>query len=149
MAGPIRSLVPLADVRDMRASIAFYEKLGFSISNSVTADGEEAPSWCWLTSERAGLMLAKRAEWTSGDRLVDGVGTIVAAARTLPMMSERRVVTVLQAETILMPKRESDAAARALDQLEELLKSPEPQTTLVLVASTVGVKTRDQRIEAS
>jgi len=68
MAGPIRSLVPLADVRDMLASIAFYEKLGFSVSNSVTADGEDAPNWCWLSSEKAGLMLAKRAEWTSGDR---------------------------------------------------------------------------------
>ena len=35
-----------------------------------------------------------------------------------------------------MPKRESEAAARALEQLEALLKQPEPQTTLVLVAGT-------------
>jgi len=52
-------------------------------------------------------------------------------------MAPRRVVTVLQAETLLMPKRESDAAARALEQLESLLKAPEPQTTLVLVASSI------------
>ena len=68
MTGPIRSLVPLADVRDMRASITFYEKLGFTVSNSVTADGEQAPNWCWLRSESAQLMLATRSEWTGGDR---------------------------------------------------------------------------------
>ena len=32
------------------------------------------------------------------------------------------------------PKRESEAATRALDELEALLEKPEPQTTLVLVA---------------
>jgi predicted enzyme related to lactoylglutathione lyase len=67
MTGPIRSLVPLADVRDMRVSIAFYEKLGFTVSNSVTADGEDEPNWCWLSSEKAGLMLAKRSEWSAGE----------------------------------------------------------------------------------
>lgn len=81
-------------------------------------------------------------EWTTGDRLVEGVASVVSAARTLPMMADRRVVTVLQAEALLMPKRESDAATRALDELESLLKSPEPQTTLVLVASTVDKRGR-------
>ena len=74
---------------------------------------------------------------TTGDRLADGVGGLVAAVRTLPMMVPRRLVTVLQAETLLAPKRESEAATRALDQLEELIKSPERQTMLVLVASNV------------
>ena len=41
----------------------------------------------------------------------------------------------MQAETLLVPKRESEAATRALDELEALLKQPEPQTTLVLVAA--------------
>lgn len=81
-------------------------------------------------------------EWTTGDKLVDGVGGVVAAARTLPMMAPRRVVTVLQAETLLMPKRESDAATRALDELELLIKAPELQTTLVFVASTVDKRGR-------
>src|SRR5437660_2532303 len=54
-------------------------------------------------------------DFTTGDRLLDGVGSIVAAARTLPMMVPRRIVTVLQAETLLAPKRESDAATRAMD----------------------------------
>lgn len=81
-------------------------------------------------------------EWTSGDRLLDGVGTVIAAARTLPMMAPRRVVTVLQAEMLLTPKRESEAVARALEQFESLLKAPEPQTTLVLVASSIDKRGR-------
>jgi DNA polymerase-3 subunit delta len=79
---------------------------------------------------------------TTGDRLADGVAGIVAAARTLPMMVPRRVVTVLQAETLLAPKRESDAATRALEQFEDLIKRPERQTTLVLVATTVDKRTK-------
>ena len=60
---------------------------------------------------------------TTGDKLADGVASLVAAVRTLPMMAPRRVVIVLQAEALLVPKRESEAAARALDELEALLKA--------------------------
>jgi DNA polymerase-3 subunit delta len=81
-------------------------------------------------------------DFTTGDKLVDGVGSIVAAARTLPMMAPRRVVTVTQAETLLTPKRESEAATKALDELERLLKQPEPLTTLVFVAGTVDRRSR-------
>ena len=81
-------------------------------------------------------------EWTSGDKLVEGVGSIVAAARTLPMMAPRRVVTVLQAETLLMPKREGEAADEALSQLEALLTSPDPSTVLVLVAASIDKRKR-------
>jgi DNA polymerase III subunit delta len=79
---------------------------------------------------------------TTGDRLADGVASLIAAARTLPMMAPRRVVTVLQAETLLVPRRESEAASRALDQLEAFIKQPEPQTVVVLVASTVDKRGR-------
>src|ERR1700746_2414096 len=48
--------------------------------------------------------------WTNGDCLPDAVSALVAAVRTLPMMSPRRVVIVSQAEAMLQPKRESDAA---------------------------------------
>ena len=81
-------------------------------------------------------------DWTSGDRLVDGVESIKAAVRTLPMMVPRRVVTVAQAEMLLAPKRESEAASRALEQFEALVKQPEPQTVLVLVATTVDRRGR-------
>src|SRR5436853_1463401 len=65
-------------------------------------------------------------DWTSGDRLLAGIGDIVAAVRTLPMMAPRRIVVVLHADTLLAPKRESEAAARAMEQLERLLREPEP-----------------------
>ena len=81
-------------------------------------------------------------ELTTGDRLADGVGSLIAAARTLPMMAPRRVVTVLQAETLLMPKRESEAATRALDQFEAFIRQPEAQTVVVLVAATVDKRGR-------
>jgi DNA polymerase III subunit delta len=81
-------------------------------------------------------------EWTTGDKLSDGVGGLIASARTLPMMAPRRVVVVLQAEAILAPKRESEAGARALDALEELLTAPERETTLVLVAASVDRRTK-------
>jgi DNA polymerase-3 subunit delta len=81
-------------------------------------------------------------DMTTGDKLADGVASIVAAVRTLPMMVPRRIVTVVQVETLLAPKRESDAATRALDQFEDLIKRPEPQTTLVLIATSVDKRGR-------
>jgi DNA polymerase-3 subunit delta len=79
---------------------------------------------------------------TTGDKLAEGVASIVAAVRTLPMMVPRRIVAVLQADTLLAPKRESEAASRALEQLETLFKEPERQTTLVLVAGSVDKRSR-------
>src|ERR1051325_9995402 len=85
-------------------------------------------------------------ELTTGDKLAAGVASLVDAARTLPMMVPRRAVTVLQAETLIMPKRESDAAARALDELERMLGSPERQTTLVFVAASVDRRSRMYKV---
>jgi DNA polymerase-3 subunit delta len=81
-------------------------------------------------------------DWTTGDRLAAGVGGLVAAVRTLPMMAPRRVVLLLQADSLLMPKRESEAATRALDEFEALLGKPEPLTTLVIVAASVDKRSR-------
>jgi DNA polymerase III subunit delta len=74
---------------------------------------------------------------STGDKLAEAVESIAAAVRTLPMMAPRRVVTVLQADTLLVPKRESEAATRAVEQLEAIIKRSEPQTTLVFVATAV------------
>jgi len=79
---------------------------------------------------------------TTGDRILDAVASLVVSARTLPMMAPRRVVTVFQAENMLTPKRESEAAARALEQLLALIEAPDPQTTLVLVASALDRRTK-------
>jgi DNA polymerase-3 subunit delta len=70
--------------------------------------------------------------------------SIVEAARQLPMMSARRVVVVLRAEKLLKPKRKGKAGevpepdecpTPDVDALEDYVRKPEPQTTLVLVAS--------------
>ena len=81
-------------------------------------------------------------DMTTGDKLADGVASIVAAARTLPMMAPRRVVIVMQAETLLAPKRESEAAERAHAELTALVERPEPQTTLVLVAAPLDKRVK-------
>jgi len=58
------------------------------------------------------------------------------------MMSPRRVVLVMRAEGLLVPKRESEAADQALDELEALIRRPEPQTTLVFVAGSIDKRSR-------
>ena len=73
--------------------------------------------------------------------------SIVEAARQLPMMAVRRVVVVLRAEKLLKPRRkgktdeepepEDAGSAPDLDALETYVKSPEPQTVLVFLASDV------------
>ena len=85
---------------------------------------------------------------TSGDKLATAVSSLVAAARTLPMMAPRRVVIVLQADALLAPKRESEAATRALDDLETLVKKPEAETVLVLVAGSLDKRSRMYKLLA-
>jgi DNA polymerase-3 subunit delta len=79
---------------------------------------------------------------------------IVQAARTLPMLGDRRVVLVLRAERILKPKRRGKAAAEDdaateeeeppsdLDALEDYARNPETQSTVVFVASDVDRQRR-------
>jgi DNA polymerase-3 subunit delta len=74
---------------------------------------------------------------------------IAEAARTLPMLGDRRVVVVLRAEALLKPKRRGKAPAAAGEgdeaddggvdtaALEEYVKRPESSATLVLVASDI------------
>ena len=84
-------------------------------------------------------------DMTTGDRLADGVASLLAAARTLPMMSPWRVIVVLQAEVLLSPKRESETATRALGQLEAYLEAPEQQTVLVF-AGSLDKRTRSYKL---
>src|SRR4051812_552948 len=96
----------------------------------------------------------------NGDRLYAGEkgtspGSIVEAARMLPMMGDRRVVVVLRAERLLKPKRGGKRNAEPaagddedggeppsdLDVLTDYLQSPVPSTTLVLVSTDID-KTR-------
>ena len=88
------------------------------------------------------------------------IGDLLAAARTLPMMSPRRLIVVHDAERLLSPKPkkgdddEAEAPAptspsgkrkRALTPLEELeayFEAPEPLTTLVFAAGQLDANRR-------
>ena len=83
-------------------------------------------------------------DWTTGDKLIAGVDAIVGAARTLPMMAPRRIVTITQVEAIISPKRDSEDAEKAQEALAALLERPEREATLVFVASAI-----DQRRKLS
>ena len=85
---------------------------------------------------------------TTGERMASGMASLTAAVRTLPMMAPRRVVLVFQAEALLAPKRESQAAVRALADLETLVKNPERASTLVLVAASVDKRSRAYKLLA-
>ncbi|HTK28349.1 MAG TPA: DNA polymerase III subunit delta [Vicinamibacterales bacterium] len=82
------------------------------------------------------------AEWTTGDKVAAGVAGVIDALRTLPMMAPRRVVTVLQAEQLLAPRRESEAATQALEELQAYVEKPDPHATLVLVSAALDRRTK-------
>jgi DNA polymerase-3 subunit delta len=74
------------------------------------------------------------------DRLYGGETTgaqVVDAARTLPMMAQRRVVLLLHAERLLNPRKDSDATARDLETFESYVTAPVDSCCLVLVAAGV------------
>ena len=47
----MRSLVPMAHVRSVPESIAFYRKLGFEVGNTFSPQGSTDPTWAGLESE--------------------------------------------------------------------------------------------------
>ena len=80
------------------------------------------------------------------------IGELLSAARTLPMMAPRRVLTVLEAERLLSPRKAKDDEVDApppekagkrkrgltpVEELEAYIESPEPLTTLVFVADSL------------
>lgn len=52
-------LVPMIFVQSVSRSIDFYAKLGFDIGNSFTPPGDSEPSWAWLQTRGANLMVAR------------------------------------------------------------------------------------------
>ena len=66
------------------------------------------------------------------------VGMVLNAAQILPMMSPRRVVVVVRAETLLEPKRQTEAANRDIESLLDYIEDPVESTTLVLVAGRLN-----------
>jgi len=70
------------------------------------------------------------------------VNDLVDAASTLPMMVPRRVVIVLEAEKLLMPKRESNAAEAEQERLEAFLDAPPDHSTVVFVCGALDNRRR-------
>jgi DNA polymerase III subunit delta len=79
------------------------------------------------------------------DRMHGGemaVKDLVDAASTLPMMVPRRVVIVLEAEKLLVPKRESKAAEQEQEWLEAFLDAPPAHATVVFVCGALDQRRR-------
>jgi predicted enzyme related to lactoylglutathione lyase len=62
MTIPFRSITAMAHVQDMSASIAFYEKIGFRVAGNFVPPGQTEPSWAWLESGSASLMISQAGE---------------------------------------------------------------------------------------
>jgi DNA polymerase-3 subunit delta len=79
------------------------------------------------------------------DRFYGGetkVDQLLAAADTLPMMAPRRVVIVLEAEKLLIPKRESKAAEEDQARLEAFVTDPPRHATVVFVCGALDKRRR-------
>ena len=70
------------------------------------------------------------------------ISGILDSARTLPWLARRRIILVLQAERLLVPKRESEAISRELEELEAYIKSPQPHAALVFIAGELDRRRR-------
>jgi DNA polymerase III delta subunit len=70
------------------------------------------------------------------------VDDLIDHASTLPMMTPRRVVIVLESEKLLIPKRESKAAEADQERLEGFIKQPPPHATVVFVCGALDMRRR-------
>ena len=55
-------LVSMISVTDIERSIEFYRHLGFEVGNTFKPEGATKPSWAWLHSGDAQLMLSATTE---------------------------------------------------------------------------------------
>ena len=78
-----QSLVPMVSVADVERSIAFYDHLGFEIGNTFACEGETKPSWAWLQSGEARLML------TAANKPVAGKHTVLFYVYTEDVLAAR------------------------------------------------------------
>ena len=58
----LSSLVPMVHVKNVPRSIEFYRKLSFTVGNIFVPAGQSEPSWGWLESGEARLMLTRSSE---------------------------------------------------------------------------------------
>lgn len=79
------------------------------------------------------------------DRLYGGevkVDDLIQAAATLPMMAPQRIVLILEAEKLLVPKRESKAADEEQERLEQFIEDPPPHAAVVFVCGALDLRRR-------
>ena len=128
----LRARVPAGYTTTVTANILTIQKLGSNTTASVTVSQPTAGS---IRFEGVDISALRGAELMHYRRAVQvvfqdpysslsprmRVGDIIAAVRTLPMMSPQRVVVVTHADVLLVPKRDSEAATRALEELERVL----------------------------
>ena len=68
--GAFSALVPMAHVASVRRSIAFYERLGFTVRDAFTAPDEPEPNWAWLQSGGASLMVVRASAPVTGAPII-------------------------------------------------------------------------------
>jgi len=81
----------------------------------------------------------------SVDRLFGGeikADDLFEAAATLPMMAPRRIVTVFDAERLLIPKREGKAVEAEQERLEAFIRKPPGHATVVFVCGPLDKRRR-------
>lgn len=79
------------------------------------------------------------------DRFYGGeakVDAVIESARHLPMLAPRRVVIVLDAERLLVPKREGKTAEAEQERLEAFLQEVPSHVTLVLACGVLDERRR-------
>ena len=97
-----------------------------------------------VAGEFAGI-IEEGLEAFNVDRLYGGeskVDALIHASQTLPMMAQRRVVIVLEAEKLLMPKREGKAADEEQARLEAFIEDPPNHATVVFVCGPLDMRRR-------
>ncbi len=71
------------------------------------------------------------------ERLYGGeiqVHALLDSARILPLGAHRRIIIVLQADRLFVPRRQSEQAERDLEALEAYVRAPDPGAAMVFVA---------------
>jgi len=128
--------------------------LGLAALRKEIASGKTGPLYLLLGADDAekAAVAGEFAEAVEEDlrafnveRLYGGdcaAGELIDAARTLPMMAPRRMLIVLEAEKLLVPKRESKAAEEEQERLAAFLADPPPHATVVFVCGAMDQRRR-------
>jgi DNA polymerase-3 subunit delta len=74
------------------------------------------------------------------------IAAVVDAARTLPLMASRRVIVVLQAEKLIVPRREGEAAEAEAKTLADYVRAPQPHAVVVFVAGEMDGRRRNVKL---